>query len=146
MTAAVTTETGARGRLSELVLAIVVLADLVLLVLFSLAMQFARVRLRTRRRRRRSPSSCGFAWEIGGAVAFGVLVGALFALYLRYVGREVTLVLHRRVRAAQPGRHDAAVRAAAGGGGRRARHREPGDRAGRRAEDGGSARRARRCS
>ena len=34
-----------------------------------------------------------FAWEIGGAVAFGCLVGALFALYLRYVGREVTLVL-----------------------------------------------------
>jgi trehalose 6-phosphate synthase len=34
-----------------------------------------------------------FAWEIGGAVAFGVLVGALFALYMRYIGREVTLVL-----------------------------------------------------
>ena len=33
------------------------------------------------------------AWEIGGAVAFGVLIGALFALYLRHVGREVTLVL-----------------------------------------------------
>ena len=33
------------------------------------------------------------AWEIGGAIAFGSLVGALFALYLRYVGREVTLVL-----------------------------------------------------
>ena len=34
-----------------------------------------------------------FTWEIGGAVAFGVLVGALFALYLRYVGREVALVV-----------------------------------------------------
>ena len=33
------------------------------------------------------------AWEIGGAVAFGSLVGALFALYLRYIGREITLVL-----------------------------------------------------
>src|SRR5262249_10839710 len=33
------------------------------------------------------------AWEIGGAVAFGSFVGALFALYLRYIGREVTLVL-----------------------------------------------------
>ena len=43
MTAAVISETGARGRLSDLVLAIVVLADLVVLVLFSLAMQFARV-------------------------------------------------------------------------------------------------------
>src|SRR6266850_440593 len=91
MTAAVTTETGARGRLSELVLAVVVLADLVLLVLFSCAMQVARAVLR--------PDIEGpnllvrFAWETGGAVAFGALVGALFALYLRYVGREVTLAL-----------------------------------------------------
>ncbi len=92
MTAAVTTETGARGRLSELVLAVVVLADLVLLVLFSLAMQFARSVFGAN-----EPASSAvlarMAWEIGGAVAFGVLVGALFALYLRYVGREVTLVL-----------------------------------------------------
>ena len=92
MTAAVTTETGARGRLSETVLTVVVLADLVLLVLFSLAMLFARVAVG-------ATTSDGvgllvrFAWEIGGAVAFGVLVGALFALYLRYVGREVALVV-----------------------------------------------------
>ena len=88
MTAAVTTETGMRGPFSELVLAMVVLADLALLVLFSLAMQFARATFD-------ADSDVGalarFAWEIGGAVAFGVLVGALFALYLRYVGREVTV-------------------------------------------------------
>ena len=91
MTAAVIAETGARGRLSELVLAIVVLADVVVLVLFSLSMQLARV-----------AAGAGGAdvsmllslsWEIGGAVAFGSLVGAGFALYLRYVGREVTLML-----------------------------------------------------
>ena len=92
MTAAVITDTGARGRLSETVLTMVVVADLVLLVLFSCAMQVARVVFKT--------TDGGaidvlvrFAWEIGGAVAFGVLVGALFALYMRYVGREVTLVL-----------------------------------------------------
>ena len=45
MTAAVISETGARGRLSDLVLAIVVVADLVALVLFSLALQLARVAL-----------------------------------------------------------------------------------------------------
>ena len=33
------------------------------------------------------------AWEIGGAIAFGTLIGALFALYLRYIRREVTLAL-----------------------------------------------------
>ena len=87
-------ETGARGRLSDLVLAMVVLADLLVLVLFSLA-HAARPR---RPRRPVAPWSGAsvlvrLVWEIGGAVAFGSLVGALFALYLRYVGREVTLVL-----------------------------------------------------
>jgi alpha,alpha-trehalose-phosphate synthase [UDP-forming] len=92
MTAAVIAETGARGRLSDLVLIMVILADVIVVVLFSLGMQFAReaagegvvadVNVLVR-----------LAWEIGGAVAFGALVGALFALYLRYVGREETLVL-----------------------------------------------------
>jgi trehalose 6-phosphate synthase len=92
MTAAVTTETGARGRLSELVLAIVVLADIVLLVLFSLAVPFARLVFGTSG----GPTMGVLArigWEIGGAIAFGVLIGALFALYMRYVRREMTLVL-----------------------------------------------------
>ena len=90
MTAAVIAETGARGRLCDLVLATVVLADLLLLVLFSLSMQLARsvlgnvsdVNVLVR-----------LVWEIAGAVAFGSLIGALFALYLRYVEREITLVL-----------------------------------------------------
>lgn len=92
MTAAVITETGSRGPLSDLVLAFVVLADVIVLVLFSFLMQFARVVLGD------STTEGGnaivrLAWEAGGAVAFGSLVGALFALYLRYVAREVTLVL-----------------------------------------------------
>src|SRR6185503_7938121 len=58
----------------------------------SLAMQFARVTLG------QNPVTdvnllARLAWEIGGAIAFGSFVGALFALYLRYIGREVTLVL-----------------------------------------------------
>jgi trehalose-6-phosphate synthase/Kef-type K+ transport system membrane component KefB len=92
MTAAVISETGARGRLSDLVLAIVVVADLLAVVLFSMAMQLARIAL---------GESTGsdvnilvrLVWEIGGALSFGSLIGALFALYLRYVARELTLVL-----------------------------------------------------
>src|SRR5262249_56045656 len=61
-------------------------------VLFSLLMQVARVALADR-----TPDDVALlvrlAWEIGGAVAFGALVGALFALYLRYVSREITFVL-----------------------------------------------------
>ena len=91
MTAAVMAETGARGRLSELVLTMVLVADLVLLVLFSLAMQVARVVFGTESAD--VSAVARFAWEIGGATAFGALVGAMFALYVRYVGREVTLVL-----------------------------------------------------
>jgi trehalose-6-phosphate synthase/Kef-type K+ transport system membrane component KefB len=92
MTAAVIAETGARGRLSELVLAMVVLADLGLLVVFSLGMQLARATLGES-----GDENVGvivrLAWELGGAIAFGSLVGALFALYLRYIRREVTIVL-----------------------------------------------------
>jgi trehalose 6-phosphate synthase len=90
MTAAVVADSGARGRLSDTVLAMVVLGDLVVLVLFSVAMQLARMVF--------DQDAGGevlarLAWEIGGAVAFGVLVGVLFALYLRFIGREITLVL-----------------------------------------------------
>ena len=92
MTAAVIAETGARGRVSELVLGVVVLADLVVLVLFSLAMQFARAALAGGVHTDVS-LLVQLAWEIGGAMAFGALAGALFALYLRYVAREVTLGL-----------------------------------------------------
>lgn len=92
MTAAVIAETGARGRLSDLVLAMVVLADVVLLVAFSIAMQLARPALGEH-----SASDTTvlvrLAWEIGGAAAFGCFVGAVFALYLRYIRREITLVL-----------------------------------------------------
>jgi trehalose-6-phosphate synthase/Kef-type K+ transport system membrane component KefB len=91
MTAAVTAEAGARGRLSELVLAMVILADMAALVLFSLSMQFARAVFGTGADD--VSVIARFAWEIGGAVAFGALVGALFALYVRYVGRELTVVL-----------------------------------------------------
>jgi trehalose 6-phosphate synthase len=91
MTAAVITETGARGRLSSLVLTVVVVADLIALVAFTMAMQTARVVVGGAESD--VNAMVRFAWEIGGAISFGALVGALFALYLRYVGREVPLVL-----------------------------------------------------
>jgi trehalose 6-phosphate synthase len=92
MTAAVLADSGARGRLSDTVLAIVVLSDLVMLVLFSVAMQQARTVFDVAQDQRVDVLA-RFAWEIGGAIAFGVLVGVLFAFYLRYIGQEITLVL-----------------------------------------------------
>jgi trehalose 6-phosphate synthase len=93
MTAAVISETNSRGRLGDLVLAMVVLADFVVLVLFSFAMQFARVALTDGGPSVEQNALIQMAWEVGGAAAFGAFTGALFALYLRYVAREVTLVL-----------------------------------------------------
>lgn len=88
---AVITESRARGPLCELVLALVVLADLVLILLFTLSMESVRFTLGTS-----APGHgvlSGLAWEIFGSFAFGGIVGSLFALYLRHVGREVTVVL-----------------------------------------------------
>lgn len=92
VTIAVIAESRARGPLSELVLTVVVLADLALILFFTFAMQAARtasamlpfedISLLTR-----------LLWEIVGSLSYGALLGALFALYLRFIGREVTVVL-----------------------------------------------------
>ena len=92
VTIAVIADTRSRGPLSEMVLAVVVITDLALIVMFSLAMQMVRwasgaalatdVSLLAR-----------LTWEIVGSFAFGAAIGAVFALYLRYVGREITIAL-----------------------------------------------------
>jgi Kef-type K+ transport system membrane component KefB len=88
---AVITESRARGPLSELVLALVVLADLMLILLFTLSMESVRFALGSGQAGHGILS--GLAWEIFGSFAFGGIVGAGFAFYLRYIGREVTVVL-----------------------------------------------------
>jgi Kef-type K+ transport system membrane component KefB len=92
VTIAVIADSRARGPLSELTLSVVVLADLVLILFFTLAMQFVRWAL--------GDAAAGdvsllgsLLWEIIGSFAFGAAVGSVFALYLRYVGRELTVVL-----------------------------------------------------
>lgn len=92
VTMAVIAESRAAGRFSELMVALVVLADLALIVAFTLAMQFVRWSLGGS-----EGEEVGIivrlAWDVVGSLAFGALLGAVFALYLRFVGREVTLVL-----------------------------------------------------
>jgi Kef-type K+ transport system membrane component KefB len=93
VTIAVVAESRARGPLSELVLAVVILADLVLILFFTLALQLART----------TSTAAGAAtdiglfvtllWEILGSLSYGALLGAVFALYLRFVGRELPVVL-----------------------------------------------------
>jgi Kef-type K+ transport system membrane component KefB len=88
---AVIAESRARGPLSELVLAVVVLSDLLLILLFALAMQLAR--WATGGAASDVPVLVHLSWEIAGSIAFGAIAGTIFALYLKLVGRELTLAL-----------------------------------------------------
>lgn len=76
-------EMAADGPISRTVLGVVVIADLVVILLFALASTFAK-------------TTFGFgadvvevaarlAWEIGGSIAVGLVIGQLLALYLRKV-------------------------------------------------------------
>jgi Kef-type K+ transport system membrane component KefB len=92
VTIAVIADTRARGPLSEMALAVVVLTDLVLIIVFSLSMQF--VRWTTGAGEAADVSLLArLAWEIAGSLAFGAAIGAVFALYLKHVGREITIAL-----------------------------------------------------
>ena len=87
---AIVAEARAAGPFTELTLAIVILADLVLILAFTLVMQFVRVVFGTAAD---VGAFAGVTWEVFGSFALGSLAGAVFALYLRYVGREVALVV-----------------------------------------------------
>lgn len=89
---AVIAEGRARGPLASLVVALVVVADLVLIIVFSLLLQLVRLLSGTP-----VSSEVGLlallSWEIVGALAFGAMIGAVFAIYLRAISRETTLAL-----------------------------------------------------
>jgi Kef-type K+ transport system membrane component KefB len=91
VTIAVITESGARGRYSDLLMAVVIVADLLLIVVFALGLQLARFAAAT------AANEVGvgvqLSWDLAGSLAFGGIVGAAFAAYLRWIGREVTLAL-----------------------------------------------------
>jgi Kef-type K+ transport system membrane component KefB len=90
VTIALIAESRASGPLSELTLAVVILADLILILAFTLVMQFVRYAFG-------GTGEVGLfvslSWEIFGSFAFGAAVGAVFAFYLHYVAREVAVAL-----------------------------------------------------
>ncbi len=90
VTIAVIAEERAAGPLTDLTMAVVVLGDLALVLFFGLAMQFVRTA-------GGGTAEVGLfanlAWDVFGSVAFGSIVGAVFALYLRFIGRELVIVL-----------------------------------------------------
>jgi Kef-type K+ transport system membrane component KefB len=91
VTIAVITESRARGSYTELLMAIVIVADLLLILIFALGLQFAR--WTTASMSNEVSVSVQLSWDILGSLAFGGIIGAAFAFYLRTIGREVTLAL-----------------------------------------------------
>lgn len=90
VTMALLTETRARGPVARTTLGVVLLADLVVVLLFSVSLVVARSIA--------PPGSGGpgltpaaASWEIAGATIVGAAIGAGVALYLRFVGRELML-------------------------------------------------------
>jgi trehalose 6-phosphate synthase len=92
LTTAVIAESRARGPLATISTAVVVSVELLVIVFFAICLQVARNAFGTQPAQGLA-LALSTVWVIGGSVAFGGLLGSLFALYLRYVGREVTVVL-----------------------------------------------------
>lgn len=90
VTIAVVAESRSAGVFTETALAVVILADLVLILMFTAAMEAVRFVAGGTQDVGLFASA---SWEIIGSLAFGAIIGALFSMYLRAVGREVTLVL-----------------------------------------------------
>lgn len=91
-TIAVITEMNARGPQTTLMLSVTMLKDIVVLILFSIGIIFARMLL--------APSG-GFevkvlmliAWEVIGSLGIGLLVGLALSLYIKYIGRELPILV-----------------------------------------------------
>lgn len=90
VTIALIAESRASGPLSELTLAVVILADLLLILFFTLAMQAVAYAFGGAQE---IGLFASLSWEIFGSFAFGAVAGSLFAFYLRHIGREVPVAL-----------------------------------------------------
>lgn len=90
VTMALLTETRARGPVARTTLGVVLLADVAVVLLFSLVLMVARV-IAPPSGPTAAPSLTLVVWEIGGALVIGTGIGLAVAAYLRFVGREMVL-------------------------------------------------------
>ena len=92
VTVAVIAEARASGPLSTLSTTTVVLVELLVIALFTVCLEIARAAFGTS-----APGGWNMAtavfWTLGGSLAIGAVVGAVFSMYVRFIGREITLAL-----------------------------------------------------
>jgi Kef-type K+ transport system membrane component KefB len=84
-------ELGAEGAVMRTVLGVVVLADLLVILLFTITSTVAKAALSGSADLGRAFAD--FGWEIGGSLTIGAAVGALLALYLKNVKQGSALFL-----------------------------------------------------
>jgi Kef-type K+ transport system membrane component KefB len=89
---AILSETGAAGPLSEMVLGVVVLADIVIIVLFAIVHGVAASVFGSSSADSLHPATQLFI-EIFGSMAVGALMAALLAQFIKRVGTQVSLVV-----------------------------------------------------
>jgi Kef-type K+ transport system membrane component KefB len=87
---AILTETKARGPVARTTLGVVLVADVVVVLLFSGALAITRA-IVPAQGTAGGLSAGVLAWEIGGSVIVGALLGGVIALYLRFVQRELLM-------------------------------------------------------
>jgi trehalose 6-phosphate synthase len=92
VTVAVIVEARATGPLAALATSSAVLFQLVTVVLFAAGLAGARGAFGSSSQTV-AETLLSLIWTIGGSAAFGAVLGALFVLYVRWIGREMTLVL-----------------------------------------------------
>lgn len=92
-TVAVIVETGARGRVSEMVLGVTIVKDLVVIVAFALAMSVGYTFLGAGVQAGSPNLMAGLAWEIGGSIFCGVLLGLGIIAYIVFVAAEIPVFI-----------------------------------------------------
>lgn len=91
-TVAVIVESGARGKLSSLVLGITILKDFIVVVAFALAVAAGSASLG---HGTGGPAGLAgqIAWEIFGSLGMGLLIAGVIITYMKYVDREIPLFI-----------------------------------------------------
>lgn len=92
-TVAVIVETGARGRVSEMVLGVTIVKDLVVIVAFALAMSIVFTLLELGSGAGSSHFMASLVWGIGSSIFCGVLLGLGIIAYMVFVNAEIPVFI-----------------------------------------------------
>lgn len=91
VTMGILSETGARGPVARTVLGVVLVSDVVIILAFSAALSVTQILAPPPGAAQSTGGPGMLAWELGGAVLVGILLGGAVSIYIRFVKRELFL-------------------------------------------------------